>query len=71
MSKKKIMEIIYSNKFIDNFFNEAKNNFKEINSESNIESGKLINLKGITQQTRYGVLQGYKRVNIFLELRLI
>nr|WP_314114484.1 hypothetical protein [uncultured Leptotrichia sp.] len=65
------MEIIYRNKFIDNFFNEAKNNFKEINSESNIEYGKLINLKEMTQQIRYGVPQGYKRVDIFLELRLI
>ena len=42
--------------------NEVKNNSKEINSESNIKSEKLINLEGMTLQTRYGVPQGYKRV---------
>ena len=42
--------------------NEVKNNSKEINSENNMKSEKLINPEEMTLQARYGVPQGYKRV---------
>ena len=42
--------------------NEVKDKSKEINSERNIKSEKLLNPEGMTIETRYGVPQGYKRV---------
>ena len=44
--------------------NEVKDKFKEINSERNIKSEKLINSGGMTIETRYGVPQGYKRIAV-------
>ena len=44
--------------------NEVKDKSKEINSERNIKSEKLINSGGMTIETRYGVPQGYKRIAV-------
>ena len=44
--------------------NEVKDKSKEINSERNIKSEKLLNPEGMTIETRYGVPQGYKRIAV-------